>query len=248
MKSNTSIFLSLILMTCLNAKAEVKVIEQDKGAEISITGYITDIPRHFSNSRSESYYFTLSASPEAKYGDEYYLVYYHTKLWGEKVGEWNYSKGDKINLKGVFFRRINRETGNYEKAKGGLMGALEINDFSYDYVFKKNRKPAIFELEAVKNNERKPDAVQSEPIKEKKSSAWLTAVAFLISFVALGVSIFRKRVKIEYVILNSENKMQKAQLSPQSQPHCGSLANKNTPQINMSRSVPRNSLLKRGIS
>lgn len=228
--------------------AEVKVIEQDKGTEVSITGYITDIPRHFNISNNESYYFTLSATPEAKYGDEYYLVYYHTKLWGEKVGEWNYSKGDKITLKGVFSRRLNRETGNYEKAEGGLMGSLAVNDFSYDYVFKKNRKPATFEVAAIKNNERKPDSVQTEPIKEKKSTVWLTAVAFLISFVALGISIFRKRVKIEYVILNSENKMQKAQLPPQSQPHYGSLANKNSPQINMSRTVPRNSLLQRGIS
>lgn len=127
-------------------KKEVVEKKAPKAEKIELEAYIIDEPRfHESDDgKYQSYSYKVSPVKDRKYGDEYMLVSHKTVSWGEKVGEFKYKKGDKVKLSGKFKPRKDG------KAKGGLMGSLDVNHFTHEQVFKEKRTPAKFKFKKVK--------------------------------------------------------------------------------------------------
>ena len=101
------------------------------GKIVTLEGTIVDKPRRYDKTggRYVRYAFKLTSGTNHNHGDEYILVTYNTVLWGKKVGEFNHVQGEKVTLKGKYSQST-------EKAKGGLVGSLEVNDFDIKTVEK----------------------------------------------------------------------------------------------------------------
>jgi len=99
------------------------------GKLIQVEGYIHDAPKYHSNhgGKYQSYTFRLNAGSDQRHGDEFIVVTFYTVKWGQKVGSFNGSRGNKISL-----------TGKYREFKGprksGIIGSIAVNDKSHKEV------------------------------------------------------------------------------------------------------------------
>ncbi|MGZ3786941.1 MAG: hypothetical protein ACXVLQ_00375 [Bacteriovorax sp.] len=120
------IFAFLLLLHSLYSYASNIYGRGLDGQKIFVEGYVHDEPKFHSNygGKYQSYSFRVNAASSHHNGDEFISVSFYAVKWGKKVGEFNFKKGDKVRLEGVYHEFKNNQRGS------GIVGSLSVNDLS----------------------------------------------------------------------------------------------------------------------